>query len=117
MTIQLKTLAVIIGIALFFYIIELVRRRKLREDYAWFWLLTGMLIVLLSLWYSLVARIGKLLGGILPSSVLFFFGMLTLLLICLHQSIKLSTLTDQVKRLAQEVALLRSSQKEDRDSY
>ena len=107
MTLQLKILAAVIGITLFLYIIELVRRRRLREEYAWFWLLTGLMIVLLSVWYTLVANIGMLLGGILPSSVLFFFGLLALLLICLHLSIKLSTLTDQVKRLSQEIAIMK----------
>jgi hypothetical protein len=108
MTVQLKILAAVIGVSLFLYIIELVRKRRLREEYAWFWLLTGLMIVLLSVWYSLVARIGLFLGGILPSAVLFFFGLLSLLLICLHLSIKLSTLADQVKRLSQEVAIMRS---------
>jgi len=110
MTAQLKILAAVIGVSLFLYIIELVRKRRLREEYAWFWLLTGLMIVLLSVWYDLVARIGQYLGGILPSSVLFFFGLLSLLLICLHLSIKLSTLTDQVKRLSQELAIMRSGE-------
>lgn len=105
MTAQLKILAAVIGVLLFLYIIELVRKRRLREEYAWFWLLTGLMIVLLSVWYDLLVFLGRLLGGILPSALLFFFGLLSLLLICLHLSIKLSTLTDQVKRLSQEIAL------------
>ncbi|MBI5075468.1 MAG: DUF2304 domain-containing protein [Nitrospirae bacterium] len=107
MTTQLKILAAVIGVTLFLYIIELVRKKRLREEYAWFWMLTGLMIVVLSLWYSLLVFIGRLLGGILPSALLFFFGLLSLLLICLHLSIKLSTLTDQVKRLSQELALMR----------
>ena len=110
MTAQLKILAAVIGVSLFIYIIELVRKRRLREEYAWFWLLTGLMIVLLSVWYSLVAKIGLFLGGILPSAVLFFFGLLSLLLICLHLSIKLSAMTDHVKKLSQEVALIRVQQ-------
>ncbi len=108
MTAQLKILAAVIGVTLFIYIIELVRKRSLREEYAWLWMLTGLMIVVLSLWYDLLVFLGRLLGGILPSALLFFFGLLSLLLICLHLSIKLSTLTDQVKRLSQELALQRT---------
>jgi len=105
MTTQLKILSAFIGVSLFIYIIELVRRKKLREEYAWVWLLTGLMIVVLAVWYDLLLYVGGLMGGILPSALLFFFGLLSLLLICLHLSIKLSTLTDQVKRLSQEIAL------------
>lgn len=108
MTIQLKITAIVIGVALFLYIIELVRKRRLREEHAWLWMLTGLMIVVLSVWYDLLLFLGRLLGGILPSALLFFFGLLALLLICLHLSIKLSTLTDQVKRLSQEIALMKS---------
>ena len=108
MTWQLKTVAVFIGATLFIYIIEMVRKRKLREEYAWLWLFTGMMIVVLSAWYDLLLYLSVLLGGILPSALLFFFGMIFLLLICLHLSVKISTLTDQVKRLSQDIAIMRS---------
>lgn len=104
--IRLKIMAGLIGVSLFIIIIELVRRRKLREEYAWLWLLTGLVIVILSFWYGLLVYIGDLLGGILPSAVLFLFALLFLLLIALHQSIKISRLTDQVTQLTQELAIV-----------
>ena len=110
MTVQLKIIAACIGVTLFVYIIELVRRRRLREEYAWAWLVTGLLIVTLSLWYDLLVLISSLLGGILPSAALFFFGLLFLLLISLHQSIKISKLTDDVTKLAQELAIYRAGE-------
>jgi len=108
MTLKLKIIAVLIGAFLFVYIIELVRRRKLREEYSWLWLITGSTIVILSLWYDLLVAISNFIGGILPSSVLFFFGMIFLLLILLQMSVKISRLTDQVKNLAQELSIFRS---------
>ncbi|NJD54794.1 MAG: DUF2304 domain-containing protein [Nitrospirae bacterium] len=111
MTAQLKILSVFIGVSLFIYIIEMVRRRKLREEYAWVWLLTGLLIVVLSIWYDLLLYMSNLLGGIYPSALLFFFGLLFLLFISLHQSIKISKLTDDLKKLAQELALQRYEKK------
>ncbi len=108
MTLRLKIVAAFIGIALFVYIIELVKRRRLREEYAWLWLLTGLTIVILSLWYDLLIFISRLLGDIIPSAALFFLGLIFLLLISLYQSVKISELTDQVKALSQEIALMRA---------
>lgn len=112
MTLKLKIIAVLIGAFLFVYIIELVRRRKLREEYSWLWLITGSTIVILSLWYDLLVTISNFIGGILPSSVLFFFGMIFLLLILLHMSVKISSLTDQVKNLAQELSIFRNKKEQ-----
>ena len=32
-------------------ILELVRRRRLREEYSWLWLLTAAIMVLLVVWF------------------------------------------------------------------
>lgn len=106
MNFKLQILAGILGIFIFVYIIELVRKRRLREEYSWLWLIAGAAIVVLSLWYDLLLAISIFLGGIYPSSVLFLFGLLFLLIICVQQSIKISRLTDQVKELSQEIAIM-----------
>jgi len=108
MPIRNKIVAAIIGIALLLLIIELVRKRKLREEYSWLWLLTGAVILLLTFWYDLLKWITQLIGGLVPSSTLFFFGVLFLFLISLHFSVVISKLTDRNKELAQQVALLES---------
>jgi hypothetical protein len=102
----MKVISVLIGFFVFLFIIELVRRRKLREEYSWLWLITGVTIVVLSLWYDLLLAISTFIGGIWPSAILFFFGLLFLLLISIQQSVKISKLTDDVKDLSQEIALL-----------
>jgi len=43
-----------------------------------------------------------------PNVALFVFSLLFLLLIALHYSIKISSLTDQVRKLAQKIAILES---------
>lgn len=105
MTVRMKIIAATIGVVIFISILELVRRRKLREEYSWLWLITGMSIVVLALWYDLLAGISRYIGGVWPSSVLFFFGLIFLLLISLYQSVKISRLTDQVQELSQELAI------------
>jgi hypothetical protein len=100
-----KLLAAAMAVALLIFIIETVRRRKLREEYAWLWVMIGVIILVLALWPDLLALITGLLGIELPINTVFFFGLMFMVFINLHFSVKISLLTNQVKRLAQELAL------------
>ncbi len=106
MPIRNKIVALTFGIIMLLLIIELVRRRKLREEYSWLWLMTGVIILLLSLWFDLLKWITHLVGAITPSSTIFLFAFLFLILISLHFSVVVSKLTDRNKELAQRYALL-----------
>lgn len=106
MPLRQKLVAIFISVVILGVIVELVRRRKLREEYSWLWLLTGTGLLTLAVWYELLVKITRLIGAVLPTSTLFFFGLIFLLLINLHYSLKISQLTNQVKNLAQKMALL-----------
>ena len=108
MPIRQKVVAFLIAISIFFVILELVRRRKLREEYSWLWLLTGALLVTLTIWYDLLVRITDLIGAVAPTSTLFFFALIFLILVCVQFSMRISALTNQVKDLAQEVTILKA---------
>ena len=103
-----KIFAIIISLTLLIFIIELVRRKKLREEYSWLWLLTGAMILILALWYDLLQSITYLIGARLPTSTLFFLGLVFLILIAIQFSVKVSELNNQVKNLAQENGLLKN---------
>jgi len=108
MPLRQMVLAISLSVGLLILIFELVRRRKLREEYSWLWMLTGAVILILAIWYDLLLFITHLVGAVLPASTLFLFGIFFLVLINLYFSVKVSTLTNQIKRLAQEVAILNS---------
>ena len=108
MPLRQKLFAIIISLFLLVFIIELVRRKKLREEYSWLWLLTGTIILILALWYDMLQWITHLIGASLPTSTLFFLGMVFLILIAIHFSVKVSALNTQVKNLAQENGLLKN---------
>jgi len=106
MILQQKIFAVITSLSIFITIIYLVKRGKLREEYSWLWLLTGFVILILVLWYDLLMLLTKLIGAVVPTTTLFIFGIIFLMLIALHSAIKISLLNDQIKNLAQKVSLL-----------
>lgn len=106
MPIRNKVVAFVVGLWMLLLIIELVRRRKLREEYSWLWLMTGSVILLLTLWFDLLKWITHLVGAVSPSSTIFLFAFLFLVFISLHFSVVISKLTDRNKELAQRYALL-----------
>jgi hypothetical protein len=117
MPIRNKVIALVVGLWMLFLIIELVRRRKLREEYSWLWLMTGSVILLLTLWFDLLKWITDLVGAVSPSSTIFLFGFLFLVFISLHFSVVISKLTDRNKELAQRYALLELEVKEMKTHY
>lgn len=108
MTHTQRIFAIITSVLTLLAILELVRRRKLKEEYSWLWFLTTAVMVVLSSWYGLIEKLSRLIGAVTPTTTLFLFGLLFLLLISVHFSTVISRLTQQVRRLTQESALLRA---------
>jgi hypothetical protein len=106
MTIHQKVFALIISFTIFVVIISLVRNRKLREEFSWLWLLTGVVVFVLAFWYDLLVKLTSLIGAVAPTTTLFIFSNIFLVFISLHLAIKVSQLSDQVKNLAQKISLL-----------
>lgn len=108
---RIRVIAILICIFLVVYVFELVRRRYLSEEYSMGWLVTGSLMLILSISEDLLVWISNLVGATLFTSTLFFFGLAFLVIICLHFSIRISALTNQVRSLTQHMGILYSEKK------
>jgi hypothetical protein len=107
MTYALSTiLASAASIILLLAVLELVRRRRLREKYALLWILTAIVLLILSLWRGLVDSIAIALGISYGPLITIAVGALFVLVVLLHYSTVISALTDRTAVLAQEVAML-----------
>jgi len=95
--------------ALFLYIVELVRRRSLREEYSILWLSGSLVILVLSVKQEWLNRISQAVGIAYPPSFLFLVGIFFILLILIHFSIAISKLHQANKKMAQEIALMKST--------
>lgn len=92
---------------LLFIIFELVRKRRLREEYAWLWLLFGASILgLACVPFRWLQALALQLGSETPTALIYYMGFLALILICLQFSVRLSKMTEQLKELGQQLALL-----------
>jgi hypothetical protein len=105
---RIRIIAILICIFLVAYVFELVRRRHLSEEYSMGWLVAGCLMLILSVSEGILVWISNLVGATLFTSTLFFFGLVFLVTICLHFSIRISSLTNQVRTLTQHMGILNS---------
>jgi len=98
------------SVLLLLVIFELIRSRRLRERYALLWLLTGLVLLALSLWREGLNTMAGWIGvETYPPAVLFAVGVLFILAVLLHYSTVISRLSDQNAVLAQRLALLEES--------
>jgi hypothetical protein len=99
--------AAIASLLLLLVVFELIRSRRLRERYALLWLLTGVVLLVLSVWRGGLNTIAGWFGiSGYPPAILFAVGILFILLVLLHYSTVISRLSDQSTILAQRLALL-----------
>lgn len=89
------------------FILELVRRQKLREDYSLLWLATGAVLLILSVSRPLLDQLAALIGVVTyPPAALFAVAIFFVLAILLHFSTVITRLTRENKRIAQQLAIL-----------
>jgi hypothetical protein len=110
MPLRLKIFVTLVGVIILVGIVDLVRRRKLKEEYSFIWLITGLVFVVLALDADVLSWISEIVGIALPVNTLFFMALMFIFLLCLYFSLRISALTTQVKNLAQQLSLLRAEQ-------
>jgi hypothetical protein len=95
------------SVLLVLVVLELIRKRRLKERYALLWLVTGLVLLVLSLWRDGLNTIADWVGVTgYPPAVLFAVATLFVLLVLLDYSTVISKLSDQNTVLAQRIALL-----------
>jgi hypothetical protein len=98
----------IIGTMLFMlYIIRLIVRGRLREEYAIIWIICTLALLVLSLWRSGLETISLALGVYYPPSLLFLFAIGAIVCFLVHLSVVNSKMQHNIRELTQDLALLR----------
>lgn len=107
MPLKQQIFALVVSLLVFVFTIEMVRRKRLREEYSVLWLCTSFVMFVLVVKYDWLVKLTGFIGAALPTSTLFFGSIIFLILLAVQFSIKISKLTDQVKNLVQDNAMLR----------
>lgn len=94
-----------LSLILVFIVLELLRRRKLNEEYCIWWIFMAGAMILMVLHEGLLMGITHLIGALAPTSTLTLMSLAIILGMLIFFSMKISILTNQLKELTQAVAL------------
>jgi hypothetical protein len=95
------------AVLLALYVLDLVRRRRLSEEYSLLWVISTVVVAGLGFCTPLLVWVSRALGIRYENSTVFAFGLAFSLAMLLHLSVRLSRLGRENQALARELALLR----------
>lgn len=104
---RIQVIAIVGSLALLLFIIDLLRKRRLREEYSMLWLLGAVGFLGLAVFRDGLTQISFAVGIAYPPAALFLFLIMGAYLMLLHFSLAFSRQTEKIKSLTQEVALLK----------
>ena len=87
-----------------------VRNQKMKEKYAALWLIVGVIMIVLALFPKLLDSLSRLVGIETPVNLLFLLAIIMLMGISLHLTLAISKITDDMRTLAEEVAIMKALQ-------
>jgi hypothetical protein len=108
----LKVSTFLLSLFLLIWILTLVRRRRLLEEYSFLWICIACIFLVLSFFHPIMDQVAHALGIEYGPSALFLFLNVVTLFILIHVSIQLSDYKAHKRILAQEIALLRDKVEE-----
>ena len=119
MSVRIQILIIVVCVIFFLYVANLLRKKKIDFKYALGWLALGLIILFLAAFPNVLAWISTQIGIASPVNMLFFFGLCLSLCMIFSQSVSLSHANDSIKKLTQELAILKKTIYEDemRDVY
>lgn len=98
-------LGIVSALIALFTVVELLRRRRLRERHAVWWFVAAVLALLLGIFPRMLTNLADLLGVEVPANLVFFVSIVILFLVSLQHSAELTGLEDKTRVLAEESAL------------
>jgi len=106
--VKIQIIAILVSLLFLLYIVRLIIRGKLREEYSIVWIVCTTILILFSLWRDGLELIADFVGVYEAPNLVFTGAIFAILIYLLHLSIVVSKLHSQNKQLAQEIALLKN---------
>lgn len=108
MTTPIAITGIALAIVMLVVVFAMLLTRRLREKYAALWIVIALAMLVLGLFPQLLLGLTALLGVVLPANLLFAMAILLLLGVSLHLSWEQSQAEDEIRRAAEELAILRA---------
>ncbi len=108
---RIQAIAIVTSILFLLYIVRLIIKGKLREEYSIVWIVCTIILIVFSFWRDGLAVVSELVGVYSPPNLVFIAAIFAVFIYLLHLSVVISKLQSQNKQLAQDVALLKEKMK------
>ena len=104
---KIQVFAILASVLLFFFLIYLIRKRRIKVEYSLLWLFFGLVFIIFSSWRTGLDYIAGFVGIAYPPAAMFLLFMLAFFFILIEYSTIISRLSDRNKNLTQEIGLLK----------
>lgn len=105
MSIASYTFGILAALLTLVVVIEMLRRRRLRERHAIWWVIAGLLALLIGIFPSILEWAAELVGVGVPTNLVFFVSIAVLFLVCIQHSAELTILESKTRTLVEMSAL------------
>lgn len=95
----------LLGIAVLVFVINSVRKKRLKEEYALLWLFMAAVLVIAPLFIDIIDVVSFAIGIDYPPALIIVLTLVCFVLIFFQISVTISRFSEQIKSLAQELAL------------
>lgn len=105
MSVMLRVSLILMSFASLFYIIRKIRYSKMQIEYAIFWIVLSVAMIIMSVCPQIVYWIRMMMGMVSAANVVYLFIIAVLLLKVFMMTIEISNLENKIKDLAQQVGI------------
>lgn len=105
---MIAVVGIVLALVMLAVVVTLLLTRRLREKYAALWIIIALGMLILGISPDLLLGLTAALGVVLPANLLFAMAILLLLGVALHLSWELSQAEEEIRRAAEELAILRA---------
>ncbi|MDQ7799231.1 MAG: DUF2304 domain-containing protein [Candidatus Edwardsbacteria bacterium] len=109
---RIQFLAIAGSVGLLLFILELIRRKRIRENHSLLWLFIGTVFLFFSIWRRGLEVLANLMGIAYPPTAFLLILVMALFVILIQFSIITSDLAEKNKKMAQEIGLLKEKLRE-----
>ncbi|MFQ5334591.1 MAG: DUF2304 domain-containing protein [Flavobacteriales bacterium] len=110
---KIQYISITVSFLFLLYIGVLIKKGRLREEYAIIWICCTLLLIFFSVWRDGLDVLSRLIGVYSPPNMVFIGSLFAILIYLLHLSVVVSRLHEQNKTLAREIALMKERLKSD----
>ena len=104
---KIQIIAIVAVLFFLGLIISFILKGKLRTEYSIIWILMGIIFLVFSVWRQSLDLLADFFGVYYAPSLIFIFFFFMIFIFLIHLSVVNSKQHEQIKKLAQEIALLK----------